>query len=439
MKLTKNIFLTSASVIALLILSNKVNAQEVQENPIDTIARSIATIKDDLELLKRIKISGYIQAQYQSVDSAGAPSFAGGDFTNGALSPSPVKDRFTIRRGRVKVVYEYGIATFLLNTDYSERGIFMRETFVKVTDPWTKTLSLTVGCLQTPFGFEPSQSSSVRETPERARYNQILFPTERDLGAFVTYQAPKSSAFKGLAATVAIVNGSGNVTREFDTHKDYVGRIIYSRTTANEKFSFRIGASYYIGGYKQGTKTVYNNGVNTTNDAGFIATTDTSNFNAVAKKEYMAADFEVVLDSKIGITTIRGEYIQGEQPGVNSSMVSASAAPAWTDKIYHRNFNGGYVYLIQNIGQTRFQVVAKYDFFDPNTKIAGKQVGKTGTNTNKADIKFDTYGFGFTYRLTANLKFVAYYDIVVNEATSVALYQRDIRDNVTTLRLQMRF
>lgn len=415
---------------------NSINAQEATENPIDTLAKTVATIKDKLELLDRIQITGYIQSQWQTIDSAGAPSFAGGDFTNGN---GIVKDRFTIRRGRVKVTYTNGIATFLLNTDYSERGVFMRETYIKVTDPWTKTLNLSVGMIQTPFGFEPSQSSSVRETPERARYNQILFPTERDLGAFLTYQAPKTSALKGLSATFAVVNGSGNVTKEFDTHKDYTARLIYSRTSVSEKFSYRIGASYYVGGYKQGVKTVYDNGVNSNNDYGFIAKTDTSNYNAIAKKEYMAADFEVSVDSKIGITTIRGEYVQGQQPGTNSSMTSASSAPVYSDKIYHRFFNAGYVYFIQNIGQSRFQIVAKYDFFDPNVKIAGKEVGKAGTNTNKGDIRFDTYGFGFTFRITQNLKFVGYYDIVKNEETSIAQYLQDIRDNVLTLRLQMKF
>lgn len=436
MKISRNVILT-AFFAAITASSISVKAQETtQENPLDTIARSIVSVKDDVELLKRVQITGYIQSQWQIVDSAGAPSFAGGDFTNGT---SPVKDRFTIRRGRVKVTYTQGIATFLLNTDYSERGVFMRETYIKLTDPWSKGISLSVGCIQTPFGFEPSQSSSVRETPERARYNQILFPTERDLGAFLTYQAPKSSTLKGLTATFAVVNGSGNVTREFDTHKDYVGRLIYARTTKSEKFSFRVGASYYLGGFKQGVKTVYDYGVNTNNDAGFIAKVDTSNYNAVAKKEFMAGDFEVSLDSKIGITTIRAEYVQGQQPGINSSMTTASAAPVWTDKIYHKQFNAGYVYFIQNIGQTRFQIVAKYDFFDPNVKVAGYQIGKAGSNTGKGDIKFETYGLGMTCRLSSNLKFVAYYDIVQNEKTSVGGYGKDIRDNVTTLRLQMKF
>ncbi|MCC6837218.1 MAG: hypothetical protein IT234_01655 [Bacteroidia bacterium] len=435
MKQIKHIFLTT-TLVATLLSSQKSVGQSNSENKIDSIGKVLNGLKNEIDVLKRIKLSGYIQTQWQIIDSAGAPSYAGGDFTNGS---SPVKDRFTIRRGRVKVTYEQGIGTFLLNTDYSEKGVFMRETYVKLTEPWTKSISLTIGCVQTPFGFEPSQSSSVRETPERARYNQILFPTERDLGAFLTYQASKSSLLNGLTATFAVVNGSGNVTREFDTHKDFVGRLIYGRTTKNEKFSYRIGASYYKGGFKQGVKTVYDFGVNTNNDDAFIAKTDTSNFNTIAKKEFMAADFEVSLKSVIGQTTIRAEYVQGEQPGINSSMATASAAPVYTDKIYHKNFNAGYIYFIQNIGKSKFQIVAKYDFFDPNVKISGKQIGKAGTNTGKGDIMFETYGFGLTYQFSSNLKFVAYYDLVKNEKTSVASYNQDIRDNVTTLRLQMKF
>jgi hypothetical protein len=422
-------------LLVLLQVNWQVKAQEIQEAPIDTLTRFVGSLADDVVKMKRLKITGYIQPQFQYCDSAGAPSYAGGDFLNGS---NKVGSRFMMRRGRVKFTYDYNTIQFVLQPDITEKGLFMRETYLKVTDPWHNVISGIVGLLQIPFGFEVSQSSQVRETPERARFIQIIFPVERDLGVFMTLMAPKFwKNLYGLRLDFAAMNGSAGVAQEFDTYKDYCGKISYTRTTQNEKFSYAFGVSYYNGGYRIGTVKDYNFTTLNNGDRGYNFATDTANYDRKARRNYIGGDFQISLDSKIGISTIRVEYMQGEQPGTDVSTRSVGAPP--TKAIYHRQFNGGYIYLIQNIGQSRFQVVAKYDWYDPNTKIAGKEIGKAGTKTNSGDIRFDTYGFGLNFRLSANVKITAYYDYVVNEATSIAAYGRDIKDNVTTIRVQYRF
>lgn len=432
MSFKRNVLLTATGA-TLLLSSFKIKAQETIENPIDTLTRFVQNMSDDVSKMKRLKITGYIQPQYQYIDSAGAPSFAGGDFTNGT---NKYYSRFTMRRGRFKFTYTYENVEMMINTDATEKGLNMRETYIKVTDPWKNMFSLSAGLLQDQFGFELTQSSSDRETPERARYNQILFPTERDLGVFGSMQMPKSSPLYGLKVDVAVMNGSAGVTPEFDSHKDFTGRLQYGKTTASEKVSFAVGGSYYYGGYRTGSNKDYNfqtiNGVN-----GFVFASDTANYNRVARRIYMGADAQVSIDSKIGITTIRAEYIQGEQPGTDKTSKSPTGVPL--SALYHRDFNGAYFYFIQNIGQSKFQVVAKYDWYDPNVKIAGTEIGKSGTNTKLADIRFDTYGFGLTYRMNTNLKLVMYYDLVKNEKTLVSGYANDIKDNVLTVRMQFKF
>lgn len=427
-----NVLLTMVGV-GLVLFTFKAKAQEIIENPLDTLTRYAQSMSDDISKMKRLKITGYLQPQYQYIDSAGAPSFAGGDFTNGA---NKYYSRFTMRRGRFKFTYTYENVEMMLNTDATEKGLSMRETYIKITDPWKNMFSFTAGLLQDQFGFELTQSSSERETPERARYNQILFPTERDLGVFGSMQIPKSSPLYGLKVDVAIMNGSAGVSPEFDSHKDFTGRLQYSKTAKSERVSFAVGASYYDGGYRIGSNKDYNfQPVNGTN--GFVFASDTGNYNRVAKRIYMGADAQVSIDSKIGITTIRAEYIQGAQPGTDKSSKSPAGAP--TAALYHRDFNGAYFYLIQNIGESKFQVVAKYDWYDPNVNVAGKEIGKTGTNTKLADIRFDTYGFGITYRMNTNLKLVLYYDLVKNEETLISGYGQDIKDNVMTVRMQFKF
>ena len=446
----KTIILLSAIVL----FTNKIEAQEITkkdtiikssaiveavETPFDTLTRSVAGLLDEFNKGKRLKITGYVQPQFQIIDSAGAPSFAGGDFGNGGTIK--YDNRFTIRRGRFKFTYTFNNILLMVNIDARETGLNMRETYAKISDPWLNMVSLTTGLLQTQFGFELTQSSGDRETPERARYNQILFPVERDLGAFASVVVPKSSKLFGLKMDVGYMNGAAGVAPEFDSYKDYTGRLQYNKSSKKEKFIFSVGASYYNGGYRIGTQKDYNFTTLANGDKGFNFSADTANYNRKARKEYMGADIQASFDGPIGITTIRAEYIQGEQPGTNASTqranVSLGALP--TAPIYHRKFNGAYFYLIQDIGHSKFQVVLKYDWYDPNVNISGTDIGKTGTGTNAGDIRFDTYGFGLNYHVNAYAKFMAYYDVVVNESTSVAAYKKDVKDNVFTLRFQIKF
>ena len=410
-------------------------AQEIEENPLDTLTRFVGGIADDVLKLKRLKITGYLQSQYQYIQTAGAQSFAGGDFINGT---NKIYSRFMLRRGRVKFTYEVDNVQFVLQPDLTEKGIFLRETYIKVSDPWLNVASLVSGLIQVPFGFELVQSSSVRETPERARFNQILFPVERDLGAFINLQLPKSSFLHGLKFDFGVMNGSAGVASEFDSHKDYVERISYTKTNLDETYSLNIGISNYHGGYRVGNVKDYNFTTLPSGDVGFDFAADTANYNRVAKRNYRGADIQYSVDLPVlGITTLRAEYIEGEQPGTSSSSRSLGSVPS--SAIYHRRFNGAYFYFIQNIGNSHFQVVAKYDWYDPNTQISGEAIGKSGTNTKSGDIRYDTWGFGVNYRLNTHVKLCCYYDIVKNEKTSLAGYESDIEDNVTTIRLQYRF
>lgn len=429
----RNIILTAIAAMALL-CNLSLKAQDTPEAPHDTLARQVQTLTDELSKMKRLKITGYLQPQWQYIDSAGAPSFAGGDFVNGT---SPYFSRFMMRRGRFKFTYDFENVRLMINTDVTEKGLFMRETYIKVTDPWIKTFSVTAGLLQDQFGFEVTQSSSERETPERARYNQVLFPTERDLGLFGSMELPKSSSLYGLKVDVAVMNGSAGVAPEFDSHKDFTGRVRYARTSKNEKISYGIGASYYYGGYRIGSVKDYDFVTLPNGDHGYAFAPDTANTYRVARRNYMGADAQFSIEWRAGITTLRAEYIMGEQPGTATSARSVNTLP--TSSIYHRNFNGAYFYFIQNIGQSKFQVVAKYDWYDPNTEVAGTEIGKAGTGTKIGDIRFDTFGFGVTYHMNQHVKLTTYYDLVKNESTLISGYTKDIKDNVVTVRLQFKF
>ena len=392
--------------------------------------------KDSLSVLERTKISGYIQAQFQAAETAGQPSFSGGNF-----APN-VKQRFTVRRGRLKVTYDNDLTRFVLQPDFTQDGVTIKDAYVQVTEPWMKTLTLTVGIFNRPFGFEIEYSSSNREAPERSRITQTLFPGERDLGAKLAI-TPQSKEWNFLKLDLGIFNGSGPTTNDFDSHKDFIGHLVLQFPMPSHGLGIDIGGSAYLGGVRQPGSVVYKNvGILPNGVKGFLKDSSAANIDESADRNYLGADAQLYYDLPImGGLTLRGEYLTGKQTGTFTSTISPSSQPT---EIVRRNFNGGYFYYVQNLGLTN-QFVLKYDWYDPNTDANARDIGAPGSNFNLGDIKYSTVGIGWIYHWDANVKFMTYYDIVNNEkinslATgSLAPLRDEIKDNVFTFRVQYKF
>ena len=266
----------------------------------------------------------------------------------------------------------------------------------------------------------------------------------------LTIQPRKESRFNFIRLNAALVVGNG-IAIENDSRKDFIGQLGINKTTRNEKFKYAVGVSYYNGGYFQETKKVYNMGTLADGMShGFVVDSTATNKGEYAKRQYFGADAQFSLDWALGITTLRGEYIFGDQPGtakVNISPAGRVIPDIGGSDTYNRPFNGGYVYFIQNILGSRHEIVVKYDFFDPNTDVKGEEVVSSvdfdletlKTNLGSADIAYTTWGVGYNVRLYPNLKLMAYYEFVKNESTSISGYTKDLTDNVFTLRAQFKF
>src|SRR5436853_1149344 len=87
-------------------------------SPADTLLLNLEArttkAESDLSFWKKLKINGWVQAQYQVADSLAAPSVAGGNF------PTYSDNRFIIRRGRIKFTYEQSFAQYVLQIDVIE-------------------------------------------------------------------------------------------------------------------------------------------------------------------------------------------------------------------------------------------------------------------------------------------------------------------------------
>lgn len=425
----------------------------------DTVYPILEKLQSDVALLNRLKITGYIQAQFQKADTAGIESFAGGNFKSG---DNLIDNRFAVRRGRVKFTYDYAFSQFVLQVDVTEKGVGIKDAYVSFTDPWINCFAVTAGMMDRPFGYEIGYSSGLRESPERGRMSQTLFPGERDLGAKLTFQPPKTSRFNFIKLDAGLYNGIGPTAIDFDSYKDFIGHLTVNKTTKNEKIKVGLGASYYNGGWRQGTRYNYSmsdvalsSGVN---GMAFEVDSINSSIGDKLRREYYGVDAQASFDLPFGLAQLRGEFITGTQPGIAKNSTSPTTQPSTTkefnkpvnDDAYSRKFNGAYFYWIQNIFQTRFQTVVKYDWYDPNTDVSGNEIaakvaGKIKA-TGAADIKYSTLGLGLNYKWNSQVKITAYYDMVKNETTgnitdpsTLKDLSHDRNDNVFTIRIQYKF
>lgn len=396
------------------------------QNQVEEINQKQEKIIETLDLLKRFKVSGYIQTQYQygepfsSLKVGGKNSDFDRDF-----------NRFGIRRGRVKLTYDKGLVSGVFQLDIIEKGVNIKDAYLTITDPWTGSNTLKAGVFNRPFGHEISYSSSRRESPERALVNTTLFPEERDLGVQLSLQTPKNTALHFLKLDAAMVSGNG-IKIDTDNYKDFIGRLS-AKHSLPRNIEISGGASYYYGSVYQGSEKVYKMDGKT-----FVAHDDPSNFQAYAKREYFGFDVQSSIQTTIGKTQLRAEYLFGTQPGAQNSSKSPNYSVLPTHDTYIREFNGYYINLVQDLGKSNLSVVLKYDAYNPNTKVTKNEIGRNGTGVG--DLAYTTLGSGLIWHINNELRLTAYYDWITNEtSTQLAGYEQDIADNTFTLRLQYKF
>ncbi len=415
---------------------------EESKTTLEGVEETISGIQSTLDLLKKIKISGYVQSQFQSTKIKGTPSFAGGDF------PPNVNTRFSIRRGRVKFVYENELSRYSLQIDVTQNGVAIKDAYVALLDPWVKTYGLTAGIFDRPFGFELGYSSGMWEAPERTRMNQTLFPSEQELGAKLEV-LPQEGPFDWFNLRAGVFNGVLLTANENNGVKDFIGRMGVQFPFVEENMEIDGGVSLYSGKVTNTSKYVYSID-ESASPIGYAVDSSASNLGGNQARAYLGGDLQFYVDIPgFGGLNLRSEYVTGDEPGTQNTTTfynpyTPAARIDVPAALYKRKFSGWYVTYIQNIGNSH-QFVARYDEYDPNTDVAGTDIGVAGSNLGPADVKYGTLGLGWIYHFDSNVKFTLYYDLVRNETVSpsatgsLAAFTEDLRDDVFTFRIQFRF
>ena len=397
------------------------------------LEEQLSGMQSTLDKLSKIKISGYIQAQFETFDTWNA-GLHGVSPTSGVPA---ITNSFSLRRARVKFTYEaLNGVNFVLCPNFEVDRVRLTDVYVQLNDRWTNTFSLWVGLFNRPT-YEVEFSSSSREFAERSLMTRTLYPQERDQGAkleanFVTkYNFP-------LKLQLAVLNGdfgigaASNQVKDLDSTKDVMARAVYSLKLPSKGLGIDFGGLGYFGNNKVIIQTATPAKFTDVNGNSF-----TPKVGDNLKKEWFGAEMQVYYDF-LGGASFKTEYTRGTLSGFKSSDFPAQVNSSFTGNNKVRNIEGYYMSLIKNVSKDHMLSV-RYDVFDPNTKKSGNQVATID------DLKFHNWTFAYQYFFDENVKVMLSYTMPINEKsansgiTNIDYSNVDRKDDSLTIRFQARF
>jgi hypothetical protein len=382
----------------------------------------LATSDADLGKLTKIKVSGYIQAQYDMYDSWKASGARDG-----------ISNSFYLRRARIKFAYEAADGVkFVLQPDFAFDKVSLKDAYVVLNDRWSKTYSLYLGQFDRP-NYEIEYSSGSMEMLERTTMAGVLYPGEKELGAKLEANFDTKYNFP-LKLQLAVMNGNFNLgttaqqTKDIDNGKDVMLRAVYSVKLPNSGLGIDFGGHGYFGNTEILSGTTLTGFTNADNAAFTPVVGDKLD------KKWFGAEMQIYYDF-LGGAALKGEYISGTLSGVSSSSLANYNSKYKINGF--RDFKGFYAMFIKNIG-VKNQLIARYDSFDPNSKISGNTVASVN------ELKMSTLAISWQYFYDDNIKINFGYSLPTNEKSTNAgigadYLNRDKRDNTFTIRIQAKF
>jgi phosphate-selective porin len=377
------------------------------EGKINALDERVLVNEADLGKLNKIKVSGYIQSQFELYDKDRVPT-------------NEPANNFYIRRARIKFTYEAldGIK-FILQPDFSTGNLVLKDAYAVVNIPKLKDWTLWAGQFNRP-DYEVEYSSSQREVLERSRVIRAIYPGEREIGVKLEYVGSKIPMKLQLMALNG--NFTGAQAKDVDSKKDLMGRLVYSIKLSGAGIGIDLGPNFYYGGNRGKTNRYI---LNTNGVA------DSINVGDYLDKKWVGGEIQIFADL-LGGMAIKGEYVAGINSTVSTIASTATMAQKKADPNKLKNFSGYYLYFIKNIGPKN-QFVLKYDYYDPNTKLAG--------DAAKSDVYFKTLTLAWQYYLNDFIRISVNYEMPKYEVN--ATRPKDYKDvtygNTLGVRIQAKF
>lgn len=236
----------------------------------------VQTTASNVAKLSKIKVSGYVQSRYQTLD-----------YTKDTTAEKSYYDTFLVRRARVKVTATPTIrSTAVLQLDMGKNSTSVKDAYFNYAfgDGCIIAPSFQVGQQNWWFGYEVPYSSSKRETPERALFVRRFFPGERDTGAILT--SPASSK---ILWTIGAYNGTG------------IENGSTSAVDNNDAKDVLANVKFRLGDLDLGLSGYHGYGIWYKNSAGTVLYDP-------SKKIRYGADLQYYMSN----LTFKGEYIRGK-------------------------------------------------------------------------------------------------------------------------------
>jgi hypothetical protein len=355
-----------------------------------------------LSWLEHVKLSGYVQAQFisQWYNTAASPNLRAGELPPGIDANDTVARAdgattnltlFRFRRVRPKLeLYPSEYAKVVIEIDPgglvggavpNGTGAIARNIYAVGIVPWSKDVrtEIAMGSFKVPFGYEQTQSSSLRPFIERSWMNNNFFPGAYDIGLRTETKALSNK----LTVLATIVNGYTLAERyyallpDLNKGKDVVGR-------ANYDFGpFDLGISGLAG---QGQRV----------------DTPTLRFKQFRR---WAVNLEGAIHHpfirRLGETKVFAELTvaQNLDRGVFYDFGTPDIPADIHASVDSRNERGVFVRLEQDLSRW-FTLGLRYDMYTPDTQV-------------KNDAR-DTYGFVGVVHFTQGLQLMLEYDYSID-------------------------
>ena len=377
---------------------------ERHEGKLNALDDRVLVNESDLSKLNKIKVSGYVQAQWETY---GADLEKSNGYSN----------TFYIRRARIKFTYEPtdGIK-FVLQPDLSTGNLVLKDAYAVVNIPKLKNWTLWAGQMNRP-NYEVEYSSSSREVLERSRVTTTIYPGEREIGAKLEYNGTKIPVLFQLMAMNG--NFTGTQAKDVDSRKDVMARLVYSVKLRDAGVGIDFGANHYFGSNLAKTDKYVKNSDGTLDSL--------NNVWRYLDKHWTGAEVRIYADV-LGGMSVKAEYVSGINSAASTVAGTSTRAQLLASPNLYNNFTGYYVYLVKNVG-AKNQLVARYDYYDPNTKLSGDAAGNS--------INYKTWTLAWQYYLNDNIRITLNYLMPKNEINSSN--PTDKKDNVFTVRVQAKF
>ncbi|MFZ1731804.1 MAG: hypothetical protein WBQ23_16010 [Bacteroidota bacterium] len=397
-------------------------ATKVEEmgSQIGGMDEAIKELQHDRDAMKKIKISGYIQMNWEKTESM---SGFGSDPYDAS---DEVKSRFRLRRSRLKFQYSDTFGRLVIQGDFGNAKFELKDAYLEFDDPWIRMMSLRFGVFNRPT-YEVEYSSSQRESVERSAVTRALYPGERDMGAMLTV-SPEDMFTLQLAAFNNTQLGTFS-----QSNPNYGTEPLYFMARLTKTFTLGdlgldVGAHARLGNVRLNTNSVIESD-SPASGSGAVVDTTTYKVGDGLARNWFGFEAQLYYDF-LGGMKIMGEYMMGQD--VNQLSTSATPSPARV-----RDFTGWYIMLVKNLG-TDFQFAVKYDTYAPNSTLDYDMI-----NTS-SELTRSTLGLGIHNYSFDNVRLTLWYDMnttKTNEFTSGSTkpFSADPIDNLLTFRAQYKF